>query len=196
MPPTSKPPQPSEWDDHKAASRKETSIVEAYWYCKRSVDEVIRYFSSVFSDETRLNRMAIHRVVSKFYNHGTVLDRHRGNSGRRSRSSTRDNVDPVEEFISENPSSSIRRGSQTLRISRSSLQQLTDYDMQRRLKFASHMSHLFDRQVLKSERIWFRVKPISGCLCTSTKKNHRSCCTTRNTPIGISYNLRPGKTRF
>lgn len=165
------PPSPPPITDAKL--RRRTWIVEAYWFFQRSVNRVVEEYSRVFPDDAALSKSVVQSNVSKFHENGTVLNLNKGHSGRPSTSTSADNVERVEEFYSDNPRSSLRRASQALDIPVTSLrrimktklklypykiqvfQEITDYDMQMRLKFADTMISRILSRSIRTNKIWF-----------------------------------------
>lgn len=104
--------------------RRRIWIVEAYWLFQRSVARVAQEYRKVFPHDTIPSTSVIQANVRKFHDNGIVPNLNKLNLGRPSTSSSPDNFQRVEEFNAENPRSSLRRASQALDISKSSLQRI------------------------------------------------------------------------
>lgn len=158
-------PTPSSSTDLDLKLKKRIWIVEAYWFFQKSYERVIREFQQAFPTENPLAKTEIHRTISRFHEHASVLDLRKGHSGRPS-STSPEEVTEVEEFFNENPTTSFRRASQSLGIARSTLhrivrkklnlypykiqlfQELSPVDIDRRLEFASLMlQKILDRSI-------------------------------------------------
>ena len=165
-------PTPSPNPDLAPELRRRIWIVEAYWFFHRSVARVAEEYRNLFG-ESPPSTSTIQSNVRKFHDNGTVSNLNKGHSGRPSTSASADNTARVEEFFADNPRASTRRASQVLDIPRSSLQriiktklklfpfkiqvfqELSDYDMERRLEFARQMIDRILCRSIRTKRIWF-----------------------------------------
>lgn len=177
--------------DLDSATRKRVWMVEAYWFFHRSCDRVREEFRRIFPDETEPANRVIQYNVGKFHENGTVANRQKGNSGRPSTSTTSANVERVEELYTENPEMSIRRASYELGIPKSSVQrilrkkvklypykiqtfqELTDYDMERRLEFAREVINRILNKSIDTKKIWFSDEAHFWLTGYVNKQNHR-----------------------
>lgn len=184
-------PTPSDSPNLDDKTRKRIWLVESYWFFQRSCMRVIEEYRKVFPRDAPPTNAQIMRNVKKFHDYASTSNLNKANSGRPSTSSTPDNVARVEEFYAENPSVSIRRASQALDIGRSSLhrilktklklypykiqvfQELTDYDMERRLEFARRMIDLILEKSIKTKRIWFSDEAHFWLTGYVNKQNYR-----------------------
>lgn len=183
------PPTPSVHIEDKL--RRRVWMVEAYWFFQRSITRVAAEFRKAFPNDDIPSTSVIQSVVKKFHDNGTVLNLNKGRSGRPSTSTDSENIARVEELFAENPRLSIRRAGQVADISKSSVhrivktklelfaykiqvfQELSDFDMQRRLVFAQLMIEKISRKSIKTKRIWFSDEAhfwLSGYV---NKQNHR-----------------------
>ena len=182
-------PTPSPVPDDKL--RKRIRLVEAYWLFQRSYSRVEQEFTKVFPNERVPPTSVIQDNINKFHKNGTILNLNQGHSGRPTTSTTPDNIERVEEFYSEHPTISTRRAAQALDISRTSLmriirtklklfpykiqvfQQLTQYDMDRRLEFASTLIDKILDKSIRSRRIWFSDEAHFRLTGYVNKQNYR-----------------------
>ena len=166
-------PTPSNSTELDDKIRKRLWLVEAYWYFQRSCSRVAREYRRVFPNDDSPTNAIIEGNVKKFHENGTVLNLNKGHSGRQTTSTGADNVATIDEFFSDNPTVSTRRASLELGIPRTSLQrivktklklfpykiqvlqQLSDFDMERRLDFSRSMIDMILRKSIKTKRIWF-----------------------------------------
>lgn len=158
-----------ELDDTK---RKRIWIVEAYWFFQRSTSRVVREFRNIFPNSTTTDKQVL-REVKKLHDHATLHDLRKNRSCRPSSANTPENAELVDEHFTEHPEMSTRRAAQELGISRTSMQrilktklklfpykiqmfqQLTAFDMQRRVEFADRMLGMMSDGSIRTERIWF-----------------------------------------
>lgn len=118
-------PTVSQSDEIDLETKKRIFVVECYWYCHRSCTEVRRRFRAAFGRNViEPGNFAIQRLVSKFSGHGTIANLRKGNSGRPRSATSPEEVSRVEQFFEDNPTSSTRRASAELDISRSSIQRI------------------------------------------------------------------------
>lgn len=183
-------PTPSTSTELDVTTRKRIWIVEAYWFFQRSYTRVKQEYRRVFPNDSPVSDSVIQRAVTKFHEHGVASDLKKGHSGRPKSSVTVENIDEVEEFFTENPTTSIRRASQALGIPRSSLhriqrklklhpykiqvfQELSDFDMERRLTFAMKMIDMILDSTIKTKRIWFSDEAHFWLTGYVNKQNYR-----------------------
>lgn len=177
--------------DTDAVIRKRIWLVQAYWFYRRSCARVIEEFRRLFPQDTPPNNSTIQDSVKKFREHGTVQNLHKGRAGRPSTSTGPDNIERVRELILDNPTISLRRASQVLDISQASVyriikkklklypykiqvyQELTDYDMSRRLDFAREMIDMIVSGTIKTKRIWFSDEAHFWMTGYVNKQNYR-----------------------
>ena len=153
-------------------TRRRVSMVELYWQFGRSCNRVRNALRSMFGRRALPTNKTILETVNKFHDTGTIQNLQKGHSGRPRTVQTEENTTTVEEFFEENPHCSTRRASAELALSRTSVrrilkkvkmhpykvqvfQQLTQYDMERRLAFAQKMLRWLDRGKVNSDQIWF-----------------------------------------
>ena len=166
-------------------------LTEAYWFFQRSLQRVVQEYRRVFPNDTVPTNAVILRNVKKFHDNGTVSNLNKGHSGRPSSSASADNTARVEEFFAENPRASTRRASQALDIPRSSLQriiktklklfpfkiqvfqELSDFDMERRLEFARQTIDGILRREIRTKRIWFSDEAHFWLTGYVNKQNYR-----------------------
>lgn len=182
---------PSTSPDVDDRQLKRIWLVEAYWFFQRSCSRVCEEYRRLFPNDVQPTNAVIMRNVRKFHENGTVLNLQKGNSGRPSTSTSADNVERVEQFFSENPTVSTRRASQFLDMARTSLQriikmrlklfpykiqvfqELTDFDMERRLIFARQMVDMILERSIKTKRIWFSDEAHFWLAGYVNKQNYR-----------------------
>lgn len=166
-------PTPSNSPDLDDKTRKHLWLVEAYWYFQRSCSRVASEYRKLFPNDVSPANVSILRQVDKFHDNGTILNLSKGRSGRPRTSTDADNVALVDEFFSENPTASTRRASLVTGIPRTSLrrilktklklfpykiqvfQELSDFDMERRLEFARKMIDMGLQKSIRTKKIWF-----------------------------------------
>lgn len=90
------------------------------WYTEtKSPLQVQRKFCATF--DTRMkdapSKKTILQLVKKFETHGTILNRHIGNSGRKKTARSEENIATVRESVLRSPKKSLRRRSQELNLS-------------------------------------------------------------------------------
>lgn len=182
-------PSPSSNPDPKL--RRKVWLVEAYWFFQRSLAQVVEEYRRVFPNETVPANSVIIANVKKYHDNGTSLNLSKSHSGRPATSTGSENVEIVEKFMAENPTTSTRRASQVLEISRSSLQriiksklklfpykiqifqELSDFDMERRLEFSKQMIDKILSSSIKTKRIWFSDEAHFWLTGHVNKQNHR-----------------------
>lgn len=165
------PPTISPHNDSKM--RRRIWIVEAYWFFQRSIARVAEEYRKCFPNEAAPSKSVIQANVRKLHDEGTLTNLSKMYSGRPSTSNTPENVERVEEFYAENPQVSLRRASQALEIPVTSLQrivktkiklfpykiqvfqELSPFDMQRRLDFSRQMIEMILNRSIETRRIWF-----------------------------------------
>ena len=75
----------------------------------KNYEIVRRNFEQIFPERISPTKKTVRRTVQKFNEHGTTLNRNKGNSGRKRIARTQENVEMVQNVIDENPRSTIRR---------------------------------------------------------------------------------------
>jgi hypothetical protein len=75
----------------------------------KSCEKVRRAFIEKFPLRSSPNKKTVYKTVSKFDEHGSILNRNKGNSGRKITKRTEANVAFVRQLITENPHCSVRR---------------------------------------------------------------------------------------
>lgn len=184
-------PTPSENPDITDNIKSRIFQVTNYWFYGRSCDKVRIEFKKSFNTSEAPTNKTILANVEKFNLYGSILDRQKGNSGRPLSIVTEENTEKVDEYFTENPSTSTRRASLELDISRTSLQrilktkikmwpykiqihqELTEHDMERRLAFSRKMLRHFSKGEIEHKKIWFSDEAhfwLSGYV---NKQNHR-----------------------
>ena len=106
----------------KFTTEQRVKIIEFYFENGRSIVAKQRSYMRHFNVRHPPSRPAIMNLVTRFQEHGSVSDRSRSGRGRSVR--TRENTEAASRSIEENPTTSTRRRSQELAISRSSLQRI------------------------------------------------------------------------
>lgn len=166
-------PEPTSSNGVTEKIRRRIWLIEAYWFFNRSCSRVIDEFRRHFPNDPAPTNATVLRNVKKFHDNGTAGDLCKASSGRPSSSVNEENVGRVEEFFSENPTTSTRRASQALGIPRSSLQrivksklklypykvqtfqEITSFDMARRFEFADQMLNKILDHSIDLGKIWF-----------------------------------------
>lgn len=146
-------------------------MVECYWYYRRSLKDVKARIIELCGRSVLPTDTTIKRRWEKFHDHGTVSDLKR--TGRPRSVTNSANIEIVREFFEENRKLSIRRAGERLgmaatrvrRILRKELkffpykiqihQYLTQWDMDRRDRFAFRMDSWIIRGKLNPQMIWF-----------------------------------------
>ena len=85
-----------------------TFIVENYFVTK-SIQEVLRLFRIAFPGRHVPNSTTVWRNVRKYRQHGTSLNRNKGNSGRIKAGRSEENIAAVAQQLANNPHVSSRR---------------------------------------------------------------------------------------
>ena len=126
----------------------------------------------------------------KFSKHGTVLNVNKGHSGRPRSVNTPDQAGLVDQHFEENPTTSNRRASLELNISRTSLQriqkklklwpykiqihqELTQYDMDRRVQQTFRINRFIELGKMDVNKIWFSDEAHFTLAGYVNKQNHR-----------------------
>ena len=104
----------------KFTTEQRVKIIEFYFENERSIVATQRSYMRNFNVRHPPSRPAIMNLVARFQEYGSVSDKPRSGRGRSVR--TRENTEAAKRSIEENPTTSTRRRSQELGISRSSLQ--------------------------------------------------------------------------
>ena len=89
-------------------TRERVFIVLNYQETK-NYEIVRRNFGQIFPERISPTKKTVRKTVQKFNEHGTTLNRNKGNSGRKRTARTQENVEMVQNVIDENPRSTIRR---------------------------------------------------------------------------------------
>ena len=92
-----------------------------------SIPRVRREFEERFPERSSPDKKTILRTVHKFNNHGTILNRNKGNSGRKRTQRTPENIAIVRNIIEEDHQSSVRRNESNLH--RSSFHRILKHDL-------------------------------------------------------------------
>ena len=87
----------------------ERSFMVKVYYETRSPTEVQRQFGIHFPNRPVPTKPTILNNVKKYENHGTSLNRNKGNSGRPRTVRTPQNIQTVQNELTRNPNSSARR---------------------------------------------------------------------------------------
>ena len=106
----------------KFTTEQRVKIIEFYFENGRSIVATQRSYMRNFNVRHPPSRPAIMNLVARFQEYGSVSDKPRSGRGRSVR--TRENTEAAKRSIEENPTTSTRRRSQELGISRSSLQRI------------------------------------------------------------------------
>lgn len=75
----------------------------------KNYEIVRRNFEQKYPERMSPTKKTVRRTVQKFKEHGTTLNRNKGNSGRKRTAITPENIEIVQNVIAENPRSTIRR---------------------------------------------------------------------------------------
>ncbi|KAF2366556.1 Protein of unknown function DUF4817 [Trinorchestia longiramus] len=141
-------------------TKERAKIVELYFSCNSSIIAVQRSYRNIFNDGRSPDKNCIKAMVSKFQETGSTVDKRRFGRPRTVR--TYVSIQAVSESVADRPTTSTRKRSPQLTMSRRSLQrilkedlkyhpykiqltqelQLTDY--QKRLDFAQKVLQLAD----------------------------------------------------
>jgi hypothetical protein len=108
-----------------------TFIVENY-FVTRSIQEVLRLFRIAFPDRHVPNSTIVWRNLRKYRQHGTSLNRDKGNSGRIKTGRSEENIEAVAQQLENNPHVSSRRNG--LGLPSASFNRITRLDL---IKMAS-----------------------------------------------------------
>ena len=90
-------------------TREQRVFIVLKYQLTQNCERVRREFEQEFPDRVSPTKKTVMRTVRKFTEHGTILNRNKGNSGRRRTMRTPANIEMVRNVIEENPRSSIRR---------------------------------------------------------------------------------------
>ncbi len=90
-------------------------------------DRVRTEFLQMFPERNSLSWITVRRTVEKFNDHGTILNRNKGNSGRRKTGRTEENIALVANVIRENPQSTVRRNGS--KLSKRSFYRILKFDL-------------------------------------------------------------------
>ena len=85
-----------------------TFLIENY-FKTQSINKVIKLFEERFSDRNPPSASTVWRNVNNHRQHGTSLNRNRGNSGRKRTRRSEENIQVVNEQLQNNPHVSVRR---------------------------------------------------------------------------------------
>jgi len=148
-------------------------VVENYWFHQRSPSTVVNEYSKQFGKKNAPTPQTVLNIVKKFHDNGTVLDLRKGKAGPKVTQNTEENAERVSDYFDENPTTSTRRASVELGIPRSTLrriiksklklypykiqvfQELSEFDMERRVEFANHLLAQIESNDIQFGKIWF-----------------------------------------
>lgn len=103
-------------------TEQRTKIIEFYFGNQRSIILTQRAYRRFFHDRNGPSEATINRLIARFRQQGAVSDLPR--TGRPKTACTEENVQRVQESVHENPTTSTRRRSTQLRLSRRSIQRI------------------------------------------------------------------------
>lgn len=83
------------------STQQKIFLVATFYANGQSITVTQRHFRQQYGRNERIPLSTIHAIISKFRTHGTVLDRHKGNSGRHRTGRSEENRRRVEELIRE-----------------------------------------------------------------------------------------------
>ena len=75
----------------------------------KSCEQVRRTFIEKFPKRNSPTKKTVYRTVKKFNEHGSIVNRNKGNSGRKITQRTEDNIELARQITAEHPRSSVRR---------------------------------------------------------------------------------------
>ncbi|KAF2361849.1 Protein of unknown function DUF4817 [Trinorchestia longiramus] len=75
----------------------------------KSCEQVRRASDEKFPERNSPNKKTVYRTVRTFYEHGSIVNRNKGNSKRRITQITEDDIAIVRQLITGNPRTSVRR---------------------------------------------------------------------------------------
>ena len=107
-------------------SGQRTFLVENY-FKTQSINEVIRLFEERFPDQNPPSASTVWRNVNKYRQHGTSLNRNRGNSGRKRTGRSQENIQAVRIQLQNNPHISVRRNA--VGLPKSTFNRITRLDL-------------------------------------------------------------------
>ena len=111
----------------------QAEIVQLYFELGKSITAVIRRMKKDHSIKEIPSRHQIRRIVKKFQQYGTVLDRRTDNTGRPRAARSADNVEQVRQIVEETPRSSVRKVLQDVSnvtpVSKSSVHRILRFDL-------------------------------------------------------------------
>jgi hypothetical protein len=107
-----------------------TEVVKLY-YESYSPVRVIRSMQKRYPEDGKLSKMQVHRIVKRFEQSGSVIDRRHGNTGRPKAVRSSESIEQVKSAIEETPQKSVRRllGNITNKASVSSVYRMLRYDL-------------------------------------------------------------------
>ena len=140
---------------NRFSARERTLILEVY-FATKSYLLVKRSFARSFPDQKVPNNSTISRLIRKFRETGCVTDDCKGNSGRPPTTRGQDTIEDVRNRLNQSPRKSIRKLSQEVRMSKSSLQRL----LRRDFSFHPYKVHVLQEQseANKTDRLQFARK--------------------------------------
>ncbi|KAF2362950.1 Protein of unknown function DUF4817 [Trinorchestia longiramus] len=80
----------------------------------KNCEQVRRAFNETFSERNSPDKKTVCRTVRKFYEHGSISNRYKGNSGREIIQRTENNIAILQRAITESPTTSVRRNETNL----------------------------------------------------------------------------------
>lgn len=203
------PPTASDSTEIDLDTKKHIFIVECYWFFRRSCNDVRKHFRQVFGrSAVEPTNKVILTNVRKFTDNGTIMSLRKGHSGRPRSATTPDQVALLEDYMEENPTTSTRRASAELEISKSSVhrimkkalklypykiqifQQLCAWDIERRLTFGRRMLRWIQSGKLDPKMIWFSDEAHFWLTGYVNKQNHRFWAT-ENPRIFQTTSMKP-----
>lgn len=148
-------------------------FIKDYYRYGESVTEVQRKFSTRNKNKQKPSNGCIQRLVQRFCKTGSVCDDIESKRTAQITARTKEQIEKVREQFTEEPTTSIRRASQFLGISKSTvhrilrddlnqfpykiqvLQRLSDDQIVRRLNFAADLVEDIDRKLVDPKKIIF-----------------------------------------
>lgn len=150
-------------------TRRHILVIKCFFYYHGIINRIQQRIGEVIGRDAVPHKKTITRIVENFENSALIGTK---KTDRPRTINTLDNREQVREFYEENPTTSQRSAARQLEISRSSLQRimnelklhpykiqqfqdLTQWDMDRRLRFANAFRQAASRGQINADKIWF-----------------------------------------
>ena len=89
-------------------TKEQRIFIEVEYGAMKNCGQVIRAFKETLPEMNSLDMKSVYRSVRKFNEHGNILNRNKGNSGRKITQRTEDNIAIVQRVITKNLAISVR----------------------------------------------------------------------------------------